>query len=58
MADENFRIMGNASQDGPQVGDLAPHFELRQTFERRVSLDELEKGSVVLCFYVFDFGDI
>lgn len=40
-------------------GERAPDFELRQTFERRVSLGELTaNGPLVLAFYVFDFGSI
>lgn len=51
--------MSKASDSGPQVGDLAPGFELRQTFERQVSLEALlDQGNVVLCFYVFDFGHV
>ncbi len=45
-----------ASRSTPlQVGDLAPAFELRQTFDRTVSRT-LGKPIVVV-FYVFDFGD-
>ncbi len=40
-----------------EVGDRAPDFRLRHTFDRSVSLAEtLERGPVVLVFYVFDFG--
>lgn len=53
------RTLNDASGSGPSVGDLAPGFTLRQTFERDVSLDELLEGSsVLLCFYVFDFGHV
>jgi peroxiredoxin len=39
------------------VGDRAPDFRLRHTFEADVDLAEtLERGPVVLVFYVFDFG--
>lgn len=39
------------------VGDPAPGFRLRHTFEHSVDLAEtLERGPVVLVFYVFDFG--
>jgi peroxiredoxin len=39
------------------VGDPAPGFVLRHTFERSVDLaGALERGPVVLVFYVFDFG--
>lgn len=43
---------------GPvDVGERAPHFRLRHTFDRTVGLaDELDRGPVVLVFYVFDFG--
>ncbi|MGY1643167.1 hypothetical protein ACI782_18840 [Geodermatophilus sp. SYSU D00703] len=39
------------------VGDRAPDFRLRHTFEAAVGLAETrERGPVVLLFYVFDFG--
>ncbi|MGY1602956.1 hypothetical protein [Geodermatophilus sp. SYSU D00815] len=39
------------------VGNRAPGFRLRHTFERSVDLAEtLRRGPVVLAFYVFDFG--
>ena len=39
------------------IGERAPGFRLRHTFERSVDLAEtLERGPVVLAFYVFDFG--
>jgi len=42
-----------------RVGDSAPDFELRRTFEENVRLaDVLTKGPVILAFYVFDFGHI
>ncbi|MGH8874024.1 MAG: hypothetical protein ACRDVM_02055 [Acidimicrobiia bacterium] len=42
---------------GPQVGDAAPHFTLRQTFDEDVSLGRLlAEGPALLAFYVFDFG--
>ncbi|HEX9853730.1 MAG TPA: hypothetical protein VGC47_00235 [Acidimicrobiia bacterium] len=41
------------------VGDLAPDWHLRHTFDDSVSLERLcESGPVVLAFYVFDFGEI
>ncbi|MGH8927285.1 MAG: redoxin domain-containing protein [Acidimicrobiia bacterium] len=41
------------------IGDKAPDFELRRTFEETVRLgDLLERGPVVLAFYVFDFGHV
>ncbi len=43
---------------GPRVGDPAPAFSLRRTFDEDVSLAEsLARGPVVLAFYVFDFGN-
>ena len=42
-----------------RVGDQAPVFELRRTFDESVSLDELvSRGPVLIAFYVFDFGNI
>jgi len=39
------------------VGDTAPDFTLRWTFDRTVTLaDTLQHGPVLLAFYVFDFG--
>ena len=41
----------------PGVGDRAPGFRLRHTFEADVDLAEtLERGPALLVFYVFDFG--
>ena len=41
------------------IGAKAPDFTLRRTFEESVSLGGLlEKGPVVVAFYVFDFGNI
>ena len=41
------------------VGDRAPAFRLRHTFEADVGLAETrERGPVVLLFYVFDFGSV
>lgn len=43
----------------PVVGDLAPDFELRRTFDESVTLSELtSRGPVLLVFYVFDFGHV
>lgn len=54
-----MRVLGSGAGAGPQVGDMAPGFTLRQTFEREVSLGELlEEAAVLLCFYVFDFGHV
>ncbi len=42
---------------GPQVGDTAPGFTLRRTMDVTVSLSDMLAGSSVLvAFYVFDFG--
>ena len=44
---------------GPGVGDPAPPFRLRKTFEEKVSLEELlERGPLLLAYYVFDFGSV
>jgi peroxiredoxin len=41
------------------VGDQAPDFELRRTFEEHVGLSELSaRGPVLVHFYVFDFGGV
>ncbi|HWC71667.1 MAG TPA: hypothetical protein VG993_10935 [Actinomycetota bacterium] len=45
--------------DRPGVGDRAPSFTLRKTFEEKLSLDQLlERGPLLLAFYVFDFGSV
>jgi peroxiredoxin len=47
------------TEPGPavEVGERAPGFRLRHTFEQSIDLAEtLERGPVVLVFYVFDFG--
>jgi len=42
-----------------QVGERAPDFTLRRTFEDSVSLAELvRRGPVLLAFYCFDFGTV
>jgi len=42
-----------------RVGDEAPDFELRHTFENSVRLSELrERGPVLVHFYVFDYGGV
>lgn len=44
---------------GPGIGDQAPLFVLRRTFDEQVSLaEQLHHGPVVLAFYVFDFGNL
>jgi hypothetical protein len=41
------------------VGDEAPDFTLRHTFEHDVTLSEwTASGPVILAFYVFDFGSV
>ena len=41
------------------VGDIAPDFTLRRTFDEGVALAELRAaGPVVVHFYVFDYGGI
>lgn len=53
------RVLEAGGETGPQVGDVAPGFSLRQTFESDVSLQELlDRSAVLLCFYVFDFGHV
>lgn len=43
----------------PGVGDRAPAFELRRTFEESITLDGLlAEGPLLLAFYVFDFGPV
>ncbi|MGH9246775.1 MAG: hypothetical protein ACRD29_21180 [Acidimicrobiales bacterium] len=43
----------------PGVGDRAPQFVLRRTFEESVGLsDLLARGPLLLAFYVFDFGPV
>ena len=43
----------------PSVGEKAPDFALRRTFEESVNLGTLlGDGPVVLAFYVFDFGPV
>lgn len=40
------------------IGEAAPDFTLRRTFDESVGLSGLlESGPVVLVFYVFDFGE-
>lgn len=51
------RLADGAGSSPLAVGDLAPDFELRWTFEKSVRLSEyLARGPVLLVFYVFDFG--
>lgn len=42
-----------------QVGDRAPEFALRRTFEESIRLSQLLlRGPAVVHFYVFDYGGI
>lgn len=42
-----------------EVGDPAPGFALRRTFDEAVDLAALRaRGPVLVHFYVFDFGGI
>ena len=53
--------MGTLRQPGPgpAMGETAPDFTLRHTFEHDVPLrDVLASGPTLLAFYVFDFGSI
>jgi len=54
------RNLGQGSGSEPlAVGDIAPDFELRQSFEKSVRLSSLTaRGPVLLAFYVFDFGHV
>jgi len=41
------------------VGDPAPDFTLRRTFEESVTLSEWNaRSAILLLFYVFDFGRV
>lgn len=41
------------------MGDTAPDFELRRSFEENVRLSALlDSGPVLVAFYVFDFGHV
>lgn len=52
------RTAGDGTGKDPDVGDDAPDFTLRRTFDESVSLSGLlERGPVVLVFYVFDYGE-
>lgn len=49
---------GAGATEAPDVGDAAPDFTLRRTFDESVNLgDLLARGPVVLVFYVFDYGE-
>ena len=48
-----------ARRETPGIGDRAPGFQLRRTFEESVALpDLLDRGPLLLAFYVFDFGPV
>ncbi len=56
MSGRDFSQAGKS--DVLDVGDGAPEFTLRRTFEESVVLsDFLARGPVVLVFYVFDYGE-
>jgi peroxiredoxin len=41
------------------VGERAPSFRLRKTFDEKVALEDvLADGPLLLAFYVFDFGSV
>jgi peroxiredoxin len=52
---EHDRFSSTASANALSVGDVAPAFELRQTFVRSIS--RTPGKPIVVAFYVFDFGD-
>jgi peroxiredoxin len=42
-----------------RIGDTAPDFQLRRTFDDHVRLADLRaRGPVLVHFYVFDFGEV
>lgn len=48
-----------SGHSGVDVGDRAPDFTLRASFEQQIELAEVcRRGPVVLVFYVFDFGGL
>lgn len=54
-----MKTMDKAGSGRPGVGESAPDFTLRRTFEESVHLGTLlGHGPVVLAFYVFDFGHV
>lgn len=59
MAPGSTRKLDTGGNRPLQVGDPAPQFELRHTFEKHVTLDDLTAmGPALVAFYVFDFGNI
>jgi peroxiredoxin len=56
MGGRDFSEAG--ANEALDVGNAAPDFTLRRTFDESVSLgDLLAHGPVVLVFYVFDYGE-
>jgi peroxiredoxin len=54
-----MKTMDETGPGRPGVGESAPDFNLRRTFEESVHLGTLlGHGPVVLAFYVFDFGHV
>lgn len=54
-----MKTMDETGPGRPGVGESAPDFNLRRTFEESVRLRTLlGHGPVVLAFYVFDFGHV
>lgn len=52
-------LVGASDRDPVAVGERAPDFNLRRTFEESVDLRGLlANGPVLLVFYVFDFGHV
>lgn len=60
MADETRRRLAHAAEGHVVgVGEPAPDFTLRRTFDDSVTLTALNAlGPVLLAFYVFDFGHV
>jgi len=57
VSEEGWRSRPLPGSSPLEMGDQAPDFTLRRTFEESVSLGALlERGPVLLLFYVFDFG--
>ena len=56
---ERWEVESMAAEFAPGVGAPAPEFFLRRSFEESVSLaDLLQRGPLLLAFYVFDFGSV
>jgi len=59
MTEETKRIFLSGQGRVLQVGEQAPRFDLRRTFEENISLDHLvSRGPALIAFYVFDFGNV